>query len=88
MDLFGELFLDIAMRAAEEGVVGVLHADVAEVLADFAEISRGGSVGMDPTEIEEDAYMELVEFLRVGVQLVYDELHTQRPPGTGPATRH
>ena len=62
--------------------------DVAEVLADFAEISRGGSVGMDPTEIEEDAYMELVEFLRVGVQLVYDELHTQRPPGTGPATRH
>ena len=62
--------------------------EVAEVLADFAEISRGGSVGMDATEIEEDAYIELVEFLRVGVQLVYDELRTQRQPGSGPATRH
>ena len=62
--------------------------EVAEVLADFAEISRGGSVGMDSTEIEEDAYVELVEFLRVGVQLVYDELRTERQPGSGPATRH
>jgi uncharacterized protein YgfB (UPF0149 family) len=62
--------------------------EVAEVLADFAEISRGGSVGLDPTEIEEDAYMELVEFLRVGVQLVYDELRAERQPGSGPATRH
>jgi uncharacterized protein len=62
--------------------------EVTEVLADFAEISRGGSVGMDPTEIEEDAYMELVEFLRVGVQLVYDELRTQRQSGSGPTTRH
>jgi uncharacterized protein YgfB (UPF0149 family) len=30
-----------------------------EVLADFAEISRGGSVGLEPMEIEEDAYIEL-----------------------------
>jgi uncharacterized protein YgfB (UPF0149 family) len=62
--------------------------EVAEVLADFAEISRGGSVGLDPTEIEEDAYMELVEFLRVGVQLVYDELRSERRMGSGPTTRH
>ena len=54
-------------RAAPSG-------EVTEVLADFAEISRGGSVGLEPMEIEEDAYTELVEFLRVGVQLVYDEL--------------
>jgi uncharacterized protein len=62
--------------------------EVAEVLADFAEISRGGSVGMDPTEIEEDAYMELVEFLRVGVQLVYDALRVERRARSGPSTRH
>ena len=62
--------------------------EVAEVLADFAEISRGGSVGMDPTEIEEDAYMELVEFLRVGVQLVYDQLAAERRTRSGPPTRH
>jgi uncharacterized protein YgfB (UPF0149 family) len=64
------------------------RGEVAEVLADFAEISRGGTVGMDQMEIEEDAYMELVEFLRVGVQLVYDELHDEREPPSGRATRH
>ena len=62
--------------------------EVAEVLADFAEISRGGSVGLEPMEIEEDAYTELVEFLRVGVQLVYDELRAERRQGSGPTTRH
>ena len=41
---------------------------------------------LEPMEIEEDAYIELVEFLRVGVQLVYDELRTERRPG--PTTRH
>ena len=61
---------------------------MAEVLADFAEISRGGSVGLEPMEIEEDAYIELVEFLRVGVQLVYDELLTERRLSPGPTTRH
>jgi uncharacterized protein YgfB (UPF0149 family) len=65
-----------------------LHGEVAEVLADFAEISRGGGVGLDPTEIEEEAYMELVEFLRVGVQLVYDELHAGRHPPSGRSIRH
>jgi uncharacterized protein len=65
-----------------------LRGEVAEVLADFAEIARGGSVGLDPTEIEEDAYMELVEFLRVGVQLVYDELQAGRRPPSGRSTRH
>ena len=58
------------------------------MLADLAEISRGGSVGLEPMEIEEDAYMELVEFLRVGVQLVYDELRTERRLSRGPTTRH
>ena len=62
--------------------------EVAEVLADFAEISRGGSVGAEPMEIEEDAYVELVEFLRVGVQLVYDEMRSERRLTAGPSTRH
>jgi uncharacterized protein YgfB (UPF0149 family) len=62
--------------------------EVTEVLADFAEISRGGSIGLDPMEIEEDAYTELVEFLRVGVQLIYDELRAERRQGSGPTTRH
>jgi uncharacterized protein YgfB (UPF0149 family) len=55
-----------------------LGEDVDEVLADFARISNAGAVGSDSAEEEEEAYTELVEFLRAGVQLVYDELAAQR----------
>ena len=47
---------------------------------------------LEPTEIEEDAYAELVEFVRVGVQLIYDELlerHARRRTPPVPTTsRH
>jgi uncharacterized protein YgfB (UPF0149 family) len=55
-----------------------LGEDVDEVLSDFARISNAGAVGSDSQEEEEAAYTELVEFLRAGVQLVYDELAAQR----------
>lgn len=60
-----------APAAAREG-------DVAEVLADLAELSRVGAVGSAGNEVEEEAYADLVEFLRVGVQLVYDQLEAAR----------
>jgi hypothetical protein len=62
-----------------------LPGDVAEILVDLARISQAGAVGSAGEEIEEQAYAELVEFLRVGVQLVYDELAALRsaqPPPT------
>ena len=63
-----------------------LPADVAEALADLAEISPAGAVGSASAEVEEDAYAELVEFLRVAVQLIHDELaglrHAQPPRNT------
>jgi uncharacterized protein len=67
---------------------GSLPSDVAEVLSDFAEVSRAGTVGVEAAEIEEEAYAELVEFLRVGVQLVYDALADQRAAQTTSAARH
>ena len=51
-----------------------LSEGVAEVLSDLANISHAGAVGSASDEAEEDAYAELVEFLRAGVQLVHDEL--------------
>jgi uncharacterized protein YgfB (UPF0149 family) len=51
-------------------------------------MSRAGAVGMEPAEIEEDAYVELVEFLRVGVQIVYDEMTVGRRARPGTASRH
>jgi yecA family protein len=53
-------------------------ADVDEVLRDFAEISRAGAVGSESEQAEEEAYAELVEYVRAGTQLVYDELEWLR----------
>jgi uncharacterized protein len=53
---------------------GALQGDAAEVLRDLTEITH---VDVDPEEDEEQneqAYTELVEFVRVGVQLVYAHL--------------
>jgi uncharacterized protein YgfB (UPF0149 family) len=62
-----------------------LPGSVSEFLADLARISQVGDVGSGTEEAEEAAYAELVEFLRVGVQLVYDELAGLR--ACQPATR-
>jgi len=67
---------------------GALPAEVTEVLADFAEVSRAGVVGAESIEVEEGALVELVEFLRVGVQLIYDELADARASQTTSMARH
>jgi len=55
-----------------------LPAELAEVLGDFAEISRA-TVDTDETEeSSETSYAELTEFLRAGVQLAYEELVPHR----------
>jgi hypothetical protein len=64
-----------------------LPEDVPEVLADLARISHAGDVGSETTDVEEEAYAELVEFLRVGVQLIYDELAALRAGQPSPARR-
>jgi uncharacterized protein len=62
------------------GTVGraALPGDVEEVLTDLARIAQAGVTGADSPEEEEDAYVELVEFLRAGVQLVYEDLEALR----------
>jgi hypothetical protein len=59
--------------------------DVSAVLGDLAQISKAGAVGSEALEVEEGAYAELVEFLRVGVQLIHDELVALR--AAQPASR-
>ena len=49
----------------------------AEILADFSEITRAGAAE-DNDEEAEQAYTELVEYVRVSAQLVYDELSVLR----------
>ena len=59
-----------------------------EVVRDFDEITRVDVDGGDSEEQNESAYAELVEFVRVGVQLVFDELGPcamRRRPSTAEA---
>lgn len=59
---------------------------VAEILRDFAEIARA-VLPVDATAEEgEQAYVELVEFVRAGAQLAFEELasHAAGAPAAGP----
>jgi uncharacterized protein len=59
---------------------GPLPANVEEILRDFARIGAAGTEADTDTDSEEQehAYAELVEYLRVGVWLVYAELTAVR----------
>jgi uncharacterized protein YgfB (UPF0149 family) len=64
-----------------------LPGEVGELVRDFIEISRAAvdEEGGD-AESNENAYAELVEFVRVGVQLLFEELATARRLGAPTAT--
>ena len=55
-----------------------LPGDLAEIVRDFTEISRAAVDEQDSLETNEQAYAELVEFVRAGAQLVFDELDPLR----------
>jgi len=57
-----------------------LPGDAAEVLRDMTEITHVDVDPADGAESNEAAYAELVEFVRVGVQLLYDQLQSMREP--------
>jgi len=57
-----------------------LPGDVGEIVRDLTEITHAGAGDADATESDETAYAELVEFVRVGVQLIFEELEPFRAP--------
>ncbi len=62
-----------------------LSAEVREVVADLTELSRAGLTAEDSdAESAEADYAELVEYVRVGVQMVFLELQPKRE---GPVRR-
>lgn len=54
-----------------------LPGDVGEVISDFSDVSQAVHAG-EAEEQDEEAYVELCEFVRVGTQLVYEELQARR----------
>jgi uncharacterized protein len=61
-----------------------LRGDAGEVVRDLTEITHVGVDARESLETNEGAYAELVEFVRVGVQLVFDELEPLRVPPARP----
>lgn len=55
-----------------------LPGDAGEIVRDIVEISRADVDAGQEEESNESAYAELVEFVRVGVQLVFEELSPLR----------
>jgi uncharacterized protein YgfB (UPF0149 family) len=76
------------LGAAGTAAAMPMSEETSEVLADLAEIARVGSVGADEAEVEEASYAEIVEFLRAGVQLIYEELDPWRQGQVVPETQH
>ena len=60
-----------------------LPGEVGEVVRDFDELTRVGVGGGESEEENESAYAELVEFVRVGVQHVFEELGSVRTADGG-----
>jgi len=66
-----------------------LPGDAGEIVRDMVEISRAGVDAGQEEESNESAYAELVEFVRVGVQLLFEELAAARsPPAAAAAPLH
>jgi uncharacterized protein YgfB (UPF0149 family) len=71
--------LSLGGVAAQQG-----SEEVREVIADFAQLGRAGLTADGDAEEDESAYADLVEYVRVGAQLVHDELALRAhaaPPG-------
>ncbi len=65
-----------------------LPGEVGELVRDFVEITRASVDTRQDAEANESAYAELVEFVRVGVQLLFEELADARRPAAAPAPLH
>lgn len=62
----------------------VLEAGVTQdIIGDFSEISRAAFTEDETEDEAEAAYMEVVEFVRVSVQLAFEELHLIRSRAAG-----
>jgi uncharacterized protein len=63
------------------GGSAVLSQDLSELVHDFAAISQAGpdSQEFEDPELGDNSLMELIEFVRVGAQFVFEELIAEQP---------
>lgn len=62
--------------------------EMKEILNDFTQFTNAGVGDDEDGDVEETAYAELVEYIRVGAQLVFLELHERQPDAARASTVH
>jgi yecA family protein len=73
----------VAARHGEQVKSKLASEPVSDIIRDLLEITRATVDGEARDESNEEAYAELVEYIRVAAQLVYEELAEFRsPPGS------
>ncbi len=81
--------LGLAAGAGRAGDAGLLAGPVVrEIVGDLGELARASAADEGSAEEGEQAYAELVEFVRVSVQLVFAELAPGRAPPASPPVLH
>jgi uncharacterized protein YgfB (UPF0149 family) len=82
-----EIELQKAQISEENENEEELPEAVEEILQDITELSRAdyASPANEVTEADEASYMELVEYLRVSVQLIFEEMAGQKLTGRNEA---
>jgi len=68
--------------------VAALPGELPEFVNDLVNLSHAENYDLSDEEEDESAYMELVEYLRVGVQLFYEELRSSITPGVDEPQLH
>lgn len=63
------------LRLAQIANPETLPGDAGEVMGDIVEISKAARFQVEDNNENEADFAELVEFLRAGIQLVYEEFH-------------
>ena len=53
-------------------------SEIGEIIEDFSQISKLTSASVMNQDEEELAYMEVVEYVRVGVQLIFEEMQVAK----------
>lgn len=65
-----------------------LPGDAAEVVHDLVELSRAGNYEMSDSDEDENAYAELLEYVRTGVLLINEEINPIKAPPVDPKSLH
>lgn len=83
-----EDWLPEAPRASGQDAAAQSAGDVREALADLTQIARAGMDTESGSEAEEQAFAEIVEYVRVAVQLIQNTLQQQSGSAMPPPVLH